>query len=139
LSTLGQESPLPLRSKTLPGTVYNITLVTDCAPDLTDIDSYLRSITSQYATPQKQALAIWRWSQRLRKQTTNPMEESHFVLDPIRMFNSYGYAARYVRITCQGRKGEGMLFSELQVFDHITVDRDIPPLVVLPPTGGTDN
>ena len=74
-----------------PGAVYNVTLVTDSTPDLTDIDSYLRSITSQYATPQEQAIAIWRWSQRLRKQTSNPSEDGHEVLDPIRMFNSYGY------------------------------------------------
>jgi hypothetical protein len=73
------------------GAVYNVTLVTDSSPDLTDIDSYLHSITSQYATPQEQAIAVWRWSQRLRKQTTNPSEDGHEVLDPIRMFNSYGY------------------------------------------------
>ena len=73
------------------GAVYNLTLVTDNAPDLTDIDNYLHAITSQYATPQEQAIAIWRWSQRLRKQTTNPIEDGHFVLDPIQMFNSYGY------------------------------------------------
>jgi hypothetical protein len=78
-------------SNSLSGADYNITLVTDSAPDLTDIDSYLRSITSQYATPQEQAIAIWRWSQRLRKQTTNPLEDGQYVLDPIRMFNDYGY------------------------------------------------
>jgi hypothetical protein len=91
LSAKGQGPTHPLPTNSLSGTDYNITLVTDSAPDLTDIDSYLRSITSQYATPQEQAIAIWRWSQRLRKQTTNPMEDGHFVLDPIQMFNSYGY------------------------------------------------
>ncbi len=70
---------------------YNITLVTDSAPDLTDIDSYLRSITSQYAAPQEKAIAIWRWSQRLRKQTTNPMEDGQYVLDPIHpLFSTFG-------------------------------------------------
>jgi hypothetical protein len=91
LDRLGQERPDPLPPSSTPGALYNITLVTDSAPDLTDVDSYLRSITSQYATPQEQAVAIWRWSQRLRKQTTNPMEEGHYVLDPVQMFNSYGY------------------------------------------------
>ena len=84
-------APEPPPSIQPPGAVYNITLVTDATPDLTDIDSYLHSITSQYATPQEQAIAIWRWSQRLRKQTSNPVEEGHFVLDPIRLFNDYGY------------------------------------------------
>ena len=310
LGALGQESPRPPSSNSLAGAVYNITLVTDSAPDLTDIESYLRSITSQYATPQEQAIAIWRWSQRLRKQTTNPVEEGHYVLDPVRMFNSYGYcncgiisgindafwlrmgwkaryvqlgdhtvsecswdggktwhmfdssmswiiappdtyvsvkymptyvmfardvspvvtidlgsqqevaavrvhagqeggfhlsypdtievetsadgnsfalagsagfnqvfdppadyvpweldaasifenlpaggrlayayrvlfqppvAARYVRVTCRNRKGWGMLLSELQVFDRVTVDRSVPPLVVLPSVHGTGN
>ena len=70
---------------------YNIRLLTESTPDLTDMESYLRSITSQYATPQEKAAAVWRWSQRLRKQTTNPMEGGQYVLDPILMFNSYGY------------------------------------------------
>ena len=73
------------------GADYNISLITDSAPDLTDVDSYLRSITSQYAAPQEKAIAVWRWSQRLRKQMTNPMECGSFVLDPVEMFNSYGY------------------------------------------------
>lgn len=73
------------------GTAYNITLITDSVPDLTDVDRYLQSITSQYKTPQEQAIAIWRWSQRLRKQKTNPKEEGHEVLDPIRLFNDYGH------------------------------------------------
>ncbi len=86
-------TPLPPAAAQRPpvGAVYHITLVTDNTPDLTDIDSYLRSITSQYDTPQQKAIAIWRWSQRLRKQTTNPIEDGHFVLDPIELFNSYGY------------------------------------------------
>jgi hypothetical protein len=81
-----------IRSPAVPlGADCNITLLTDCTPDLTDIDSYLHSITSQYATPQDQAIAIWRWSQRLRKQTSNAIEDGHFVLDPILIFNSYGH------------------------------------------------
>src|SRR5437868_4226645 len=70
---------------------YNITLVTDSAPDFTDIQSYLRSITSQHSAPQDKAIAVWRWSQRLRKQTAWPDEGGHEVLDPILFFTSYGY------------------------------------------------
>jgi hypothetical protein len=73
------------------GAAYNVTLVTDNAPDFTDIDAYLRSITSQFKEPQDQAIAIWRWAQRLRKQTTYPVEEGHTVFDPIAFFPSYGY------------------------------------------------
>ena len=73
------------------GAVWNASLVTDNVPDLTDVDRYLFSITSQYSDPQDQAIAIWRWSQRMRKQTTNPVEDGHFVLDPIRLFANYGH------------------------------------------------
>lgn len=71
--------------------VYNVTLITDSAPDFTDIDSYLRSITSQFEKPEQKAVAIFRWSQRLRKQKSYPTEDGHEVLDPIQFFTSYGY------------------------------------------------
>ncbi len=74
-----------------PAADFAITLVTDNAPDFTDIDSYLHSVTSQFATPQEKAINVWRWSQRLRKQTAYPTEDGHEVMDPIRMFTSYGY------------------------------------------------
>lgn len=61
---LGQESGEATKTA---GADYNITLVTDSAPDFTDLPSYLRSITSQYETPQDKAIGIWRWSQRLAK------------------------------------------------------------------------
>ena len=53
---------------------------------------------------------------------------------------AYGYRviferpvlARYIRVKCECRKGWGMLLSELQVFDEVSVDTNVPPLVVLP-------
>lgn len=41
-------------------------------------------------------------------------------------------SARYVRVKCTARKGWGMLLSEVQVFDHVSVKTNVPPLVVLP-------
>ncbi|HXX95176.1 MAG TPA: hypothetical protein VEN81_16250, partial [Planctomycetota bacterium] len=41
--------------------------------------------------------------------------------------------ARYVRVTSSARKGWGMILSEIQVFDKVTVDSTVPPLVALPP------
>jgi len=41
--------------------------------------------------------------------------------------------ARYLRVTCTARKGWGMLLSEIQAFDKVTVDKNVPPLVALPP------
>ena len=37
-----------------------------------------------------------------------------------------------VRVRCEGRKGWGMLLSEVQVFDRVSIDKNVPPLVVLP-------
>jgi hypothetical protein len=41
-------------------------------------------------------------------------------------------SARFVRVRCEGRQGWGMLLSEIQVFDAVTVEKNVPPLVVLP-------
>jgi len=43
--------------------------------------------------------------------------------------------ARYVRVRCTPRSGWGLLISEVQVFDRVTVDEQVPPLVVLPAAG----
>jgi hypothetical protein len=95
LAALSEPPPPPrpqaARVPDAPGVDYNITLVTDNAPDFTDLESYLYSVTSQFSTPQEKAVNVWRWSQRLRKQTAFPTEEGHEVLDPIAMFTSYGY------------------------------------------------
>ncbi|MEK7765607.1 MAG: hypothetical protein AAB368_05160, partial [bacterium] len=73
------------------GAARNVTLVTDSAPDFTDLRSYLASITAQYASAQDKAIGVWRWSQRLRKQTSVPEEDGQEILDPILFFTSYGY------------------------------------------------
>jgi hypothetical protein len=83
--------PPPRQAQAEPSGDFNISLMTDSTPDFSDIDAYLRSITSQFDTPQEKAIAVWRWSQRLRKQTSYPTEDGHEVLDPIQMFTSYGY------------------------------------------------
>jgi hypothetical protein len=41
-------------------------------------------------------------------------------------------AARYVRVTCTAQPGWGLMLSEIQAFDHVKVDADVPPPVVLP-------
>jgi hypothetical protein len=42
-------------------------------------------------------------------------------------------SARYVRVTCAARKGWGVMLSEIQVFDQVAVNTQVPPAVVLPP------
>jgi hypothetical protein len=41
--------------------------------------------------------------------------------------------ARHLRVTATPQEGWGLLLSEIQVFDKVTVDRQVPPPVVLPP------
>ena len=43
-------------------------------------------------------------------------------------------SARYVRVRAPARPGWGMLLSEIQVFDTVTTDTNVPPAVVLPPS-----
>lgn len=46
--------------------------------------------------------------------------------------------ARFVRVTCESQKDWGMLLSELQVFEQMTVQEDVPPHVYLPPLEQVD-
>jgi len=90
-SLIGLSQESTPRGSAADAPVFDITLITDSAPDFTDIDSYLRSITSQFDKPEQKAVAIFRWSQRLRKQKSYPTEDGHEVLDPIFFFTNYGY------------------------------------------------
>jgi hypothetical protein len=73
--------------------VYNISLTTDNAPDLTDMKSYVASITGHLAPNDHEGRckAVWRWSQRGRRQTSAPFEDGMDVIDPILFYSSYGY------------------------------------------------
>ncbi len=70
--------------------VYNISLVTDNVPDTTDARSYLDSILSSWSTDQDKAIAIWRWTRRLRRQVANLAEDGKWVFDMMHNINSYG-------------------------------------------------
>jgi hypothetical protein len=53
---------------------------------------------------------------------------------------AYGYriifdaprSARYIRVKCDARKGWGLILSEIQAFDTVKIDKNVPPLIVLP-------
>lgn len=77
-------------SLTAAGSVYNVRLVSDSTPDYTDIQSYVRSVTDAWESPQDKAIAIWRWDRRSRRQTSNATEDGRLIWDPILHFNSYG-------------------------------------------------
>ena len=73
-----------------PAAVYNLRLVTDNAPDYTDIASFVRSVTAHCQTPQEKCIAVWRWGRRSRRQTSCAGEDGRLIWDPILHYNSYG-------------------------------------------------
>jgi hypothetical protein len=70
--------------------VYNLRLLTDNAPDYTDIESFVDSITGHLQDPQDKCIAVWRWGRRSRRQTSNATEDGRLIWDPILHYNSYG-------------------------------------------------
>ena len=54
-----------------------------------------------------------------------------------RMFFEKPALAHYVRVRCTCRKGWSILLSEIEVFDRVTVDKNIPPPAVLPKWAAT--
>lgn len=70
--------------------VYNLHLITDNAPDYTNLDSFVRSATAHLETPQEKCIAVWRWGRRNRRQTSCSGEDGRLVWDPILHYNSYG-------------------------------------------------
>ncbi|HUU91754.1 MAG TPA: discoidin domain-containing protein [Phycisphaerae bacterium] len=70
--------------------VYNLHLVTDNGPDYTDIESFVRSVTERWKTPQEKCIAIWRWGRRSRRQTSCAHDDGRLIWDPILHYNSYG-------------------------------------------------
>jgi hypothetical protein len=70
--------------------VYNLHLVTDNAPDYTDLASLVESATGNWQTPQDRCIAIWRWGRRARHQMSCATEGGRYILDPVLHFNSYG-------------------------------------------------
>ncbi len=72
------------------GGVYNLHLATDNVPDYTNLESFVRSVTSHLDTPQDKCIAVWRWGRRSRRQTSCSSEDGRLILDPILHYNSYG-------------------------------------------------
>lgn len=71
--------------------VSNVKVVTDASPDYYDLPSMVRSVTSNWSTPEEKCWAMFYWNHIARRQTT-PMEVHGLECsDPIRQFNDYGY------------------------------------------------
>ena len=84
-----------------------------------------------------------------------PAEFEPWELDDSRQFESlpaggrlaFGYGivfkkpanTRYVRVHFEPRQGWSVLLSEIEVFDAVRVERNLPPLVFLPPLTKSGN
>lgn len=80
-----------LQAASLQAAVYNLKIVTDASPDYSDMDSMIRSITSNWQTPEEKMWAMFYWNHIARRQTSPMMLHGMALTDPIRQFNDYGY------------------------------------------------
>jgi len=70
---------------------YNLRVVTDASPDLSDLESFIESTTSRWPTDREKVWALFYWSHILKRQTAPMVLHGYEVTDPIRAFNDYGF------------------------------------------------
>lgn len=73
------------------GQVCNVKIVTDGSPDCYDMDSFIRSVTGGWTTPEEKCWALFYWVHIGRRQTSPMIIHGVEVTDPIRQFNDFGY------------------------------------------------
>ncbi len=78
-----------LATPTSQAAVFNLQLYSDSNPDYSSREAFLETALPVWSDPQDQAIAIWRWGVRNRRQTHASYEEGRPLLDPILFFNSY--------------------------------------------------
>ena len=91
-SAQGQASPAAVPTTSSGAATYNLRVVSDASPDLTDLDSFVASTTSQWTTDRDKVWALYYWTHILRRQTAPMVLHGYEVTDPIRNFNDYGFA-----------------------------------------------
>ena len=70
---------------------YNLRVVTDASPDLSDLDSFIASTTSLWPTDREKVWSLFYWSHILKRQTSPMVLHGYEVTDPVRSFNDYGF------------------------------------------------
>ena len=73
------------------GAVYNLRVVSDASPDLTDLGSLVSSITSGWPTDREKVWALYYWSHILKRQTPPMLVHGFELADPVRNFADYGF------------------------------------------------
>jgi Ni,Fe-hydrogenase III small subunit len=70
---------------------YNLKIVSDASPDVSDLASLVESATSRWASPAEKVWALFYWTHMLKGQTPPMVLHGFEVTDPIRNFNDYGF------------------------------------------------
>ncbi len=76
---------------TTDGGAYNLRVVSDASPDLTDLSSFIYSTTSAWTTDAEKVWALFYWSHILKRQTPPMVLHGMEVTDPIQNFTDYGF------------------------------------------------
>jgi hypothetical protein len=87
-----QSPPIPVTATSAAGAAtYNLKVVSDASPDLTDLPSLIESTTSRWATSQDKVWALFYWTHILKRQTPPMVLHGFELTDPIRNFSDYGF------------------------------------------------
>jgi probable HAF family extracellular repeat protein len=70
---------------------YNLKIVTDASPDLSDLSSFITSTTSRWPLLRDKVWALFYWSHVLKRQTPPMIRHGWEMTDPIRNFTDFGY------------------------------------------------
>src|SRR4029077_388361 len=73
------------------GGAYNLRIATDASPDLTDLNGFIDSTTSLWASTREKVWALFYWSHLLKRQTAPALVHGFEEADPIRNFTDYGF------------------------------------------------
>ena len=71
--------------------IYNLKVVSDASPDLSDIRSFVDSATSRWTSTEEKVWALFYWSHILKRQTPPMVLHGFDVTDPIRNLVDYGF------------------------------------------------
>src|ERR1043165_7697393 len=73
------------------GQLANLKVVTDQSPDYSDMESMVRSITSNWKSDAEKMYALFWWDPLARRQTAPMQIHGVELTDPIRQYNDYGF------------------------------------------------
>ena len=70
--------------------INDIRLITDNVPDLSNWQTFTKSVEGHSTTPEQKSMAAWKWVLSLRQQSPQASENGASIEDPIQNFTSYG-------------------------------------------------